>query len=275
MAGLSRRRARLGDPPRSRRARDSGRRGLGLGRRDHAAGRPDPRHPRAVARRRRRLRSARVRSRRQGLRRRRFRRAGGQGPCGLGRRRHAAPVQPPTARGSRRARAMRAPPRLWRRGEPFAAAKIVFEGAADDISVFAGLDRSVEPPRWVFGRRTSFFAYELWLGDAETRAKIDAPADADKDAHGDWLIVQAAVGLDAARKDPPRGGAARRAAQAGARRRGRIHDAVCARRASGARRPRLDRRQAPALAARRPRAGLRTADAERRRLGPAAARRRA
>ncbi|HXT07953.1 MAG TPA: prolyl oligopeptidase family serine peptidase [Roseiarcus sp.] len=80
--------------------------------------------------------------------------------------------------------------RLWRRGEPFAAAEVVFEGAAEDISVFAGLDRSVEPPRWAFGRRTSFFAYELWLGDRERRAKIEAPADADKDAHGDWLIVR-------------------------------------------------------------------------------------
>ena len=80
--------------------------------------------------------------------------------------------------------------RLWRRGEPFEAAQIVFEGEGDDISVFAGLDRSVEPPRWVLGRRTSFFAYELWLGDRDRRAKIEAPDDADKDAHGDWLTVR-------------------------------------------------------------------------------------
>ena len=80
--------------------------------------------------------------------------------------------------------------RLWRRGEPFEVAKIVFEGEADDISVFAGLDRSVEPPRWLFGRRTSFFAYQLWVGDLETRTKIDAPDDADKDIHGRWLLVQ-------------------------------------------------------------------------------------
>ena len=80
--------------------------------------------------------------------------------------------------------------RLWRRGEPFEAASIVFEGELDDISVFAGLDRSVAPPRWIFGRRTSFFAYEMWLGDRESRVKIEAPADADKDAHGDWLLVR-------------------------------------------------------------------------------------
>jgi prolyl oligopeptidase len=80
--------------------------------------------------------------------------------------------------------------RLWRRGEPFAAAEIVFEGEAEDIMVFAGLDRSVEPPRWAFGRRTSFFATEIWLGDRETRVKIEAPADADKDVHGDWLILR-------------------------------------------------------------------------------------
>ena len=57
--------------------------------------------------------------------------------------------------------------RLWRRGEPFEAARIVFEGEAQDIAVFAGLDRSVEPPRWAFGRRTSFFAYDLRIGDLD------------------------------------------------------------------------------------------------------------
>ncbi len=80
--------------------------------------------------------------------------------------------------------------RLWRRGEAFEAARIMFEGEADDISVFAGLDRSVEPPRWLFGRRTSFFAYQLQLGEVEPRVRIDAPDDADKDVHGAWLLVQ-------------------------------------------------------------------------------------
>ncbi len=80
--------------------------------------------------------------------------------------------------------------RLWKRGEPFETARVVFEGSESDISVFAGLDRSVSPPRWCFGRRTSFFAHDLWLGDLEARVKIDAPGDADKDVHGDWLLVK-------------------------------------------------------------------------------------
>jgi prolyl oligopeptidase len=80
--------------------------------------------------------------------------------------------------------------RLWKRGDPFEAAQSVFEGEESDISVFAGLDRSVTPPRWVFGRRTSFFAYDLWVGDLSSRAQIDAPGDADKDVHGDWLLVK-------------------------------------------------------------------------------------
>jgi prolyl oligopeptidase len=80
--------------------------------------------------------------------------------------------------------------RLWRRGEPFEAAQTVFEGEESDISAFAGLDRSVTPPRWVFGRRTSFFAYDLWVGDLAARTQIDAPGDADKDVHGDWLLVK-------------------------------------------------------------------------------------
>ena len=80
--------------------------------------------------------------------------------------------------------------RLWRRGEPFEAAQVVFEGEAEDISAYAGLDRSVEPPRWLFSRRTSFFAYDLWVGDLAQRRKIEAPADADKDVHGDWLLIK-------------------------------------------------------------------------------------
>ena len=80
--------------------------------------------------------------------------------------------------------------RLWRRGEPFAAARVVFEGEANDVSVFGGLDRSVTPARWFVGRAKSFFAHELWLGDAQTRVKIDAPEDADLDVHGDWLQMK-------------------------------------------------------------------------------------
>ena len=80
--------------------------------------------------------------------------------------------------------------RLWRRGETFEAARVIHEGDADDISVFAGLDRSVDPPRWVFGRRTSFFAYEMWVGDLATRHKLRVPDDAVKDVHGDWLLVK-------------------------------------------------------------------------------------
>jgi prolyl oligopeptidase len=80
--------------------------------------------------------------------------------------------------------------RLWKRGEPFEAARVVFEGEESDISVFAGLDRSVAPPRWYFGRRTSFFANDLWLGDLNAPTKIEAPGDADKDVHGDWLLVK-------------------------------------------------------------------------------------
>ncbi len=165
--------------------------------------------------------------------------------------------------------------KVWRRGEPFEAAKIVFEGAAGDISVFAGLDRSVEPPRWVFGRRTSFFAYELWLGDAGTRAKIDAPADADKDAHGDWLIVRLRSDWTLRGKTHPAGAllaAPLKPALAGA--------AEFTTLFAPAERLALESHawigdKLLLSAARRPRAGLRTADAERRRLGPAAARRRA
>jgi len=79
--------------------------------------------------------------------------------------------------------------RLWRRGQPFEAAEVIYEGEVEDMSVFGGLDRSVEPPRWLFGRRTSFFAYSLLVGDIKTRVEVDAPLDADKTVHLDWLIL--------------------------------------------------------------------------------------
>ena len=80
--------------------------------------------------------------------------------------------------------------RVWRRGEPFAAARVVFAGEPEDIAVSAGLDRSVEPPRWIFHRRTSFFAGDVWVGDLAARVQIAAPADAEKQTYRDWLLLQ-------------------------------------------------------------------------------------
>ena len=81
--------------------------------------------------------------------------------------------------------------RLWRRDEAFAQAKIVFEVGAESMSASGYLDRTVKPPRFVMAERLSFFEYDLWLGASlGTLARLDLPPDADKELHGDWLLVK-------------------------------------------------------------------------------------
>jgi prolyl oligopeptidase len=84
--------------------------------------------------------------------------------------------------------------RLWRRGELFEAAKTVFEIGDSSMSASGGLDRTVKPPRFVMAEHLSFFEYDLWLGQTlNSLARLDLPADAEKDTHGDWLLVKPRV----------------------------------------------------------------------------------
>lgn len=79
--------------------------------------------------------------------------------------------------------------RLWRRGQPFERAEVIHEAEVEDLWVGAGLDRTVDPPRWCFVTSASFFSYDLWIGDLSNRVKVPVPADAAKDVHADWLLV--------------------------------------------------------------------------------------
>jgi prolyl oligopeptidase len=81
--------------------------------------------------------------------------------------------------------------RLWRRGTPFADAQIVFQIAPDSMTASGGLDRTVDPPRFIMTERTKFFEYDFWMGDTlQSLARLDVPADAEKDVHGDWLTIK-------------------------------------------------------------------------------------
>ena len=42
--------------------------------------------------------------------------------------------------------------------------------------------------------QTAFFEYDIWFGpDAASLTRLDAPADAEKDIHGDWLTIKPRV----------------------------------------------------------------------------------
>jgi prolyl oligopeptidase len=81
--------------------------------------------------------------------------------------------------------------RRWRRGTPFSASEIVFEGQTDDMAV--GVDVSHDPahPATLFLRRMGFFDMEAHVerpGDA--RRKLDLPTDVSMDLHRGVLLAK-------------------------------------------------------------------------------------
>ncbi|WP_257169548.1 prolyl oligopeptidase family protein [Bradyrhizobium sp. SRS-191] len=82
--------------------------------------------------------------------------------------------------------------RLWRRGEPVEAAKVIFTVENDQsVWVRAGIDRSVTPARVWFTEGLDFFNHHLWLGDAQgARIRLDLPTDCWMTADGDWMAVK-------------------------------------------------------------------------------------
>ncbi|NPU12131.1 S9 family peptidase [Bradyrhizobium sp. 83002] len=82
--------------------------------------------------------------------------------------------------------------RLWRRGEPVEAAKVIFAaGNSQSVWVRAGIDRSVTPARVWFSEGLDFFNHHLWLGDASgARIRLDLPTDCWMTADADWMAVK-------------------------------------------------------------------------------------
>ena len=81
--------------------------------------------------------------------------------------------------------------RLWRRGTDVGQAPVVFETAAEHMSVHASVDRTDTVPRVWFIDRVDFFNHTLWLGDENgAREKLDLPTDAHSDFHRGWFAVR-------------------------------------------------------------------------------------
>jgi prolyl oligopeptidase len=81
--------------------------------------------------------------------------------------------------------------RLWRRGEPLAGARILFEGRASDVAVFARHDPTPGFQRETVTREMTYYTRETsLLGRDGSLRRIDAPADADLGFHREWLTLQ-------------------------------------------------------------------------------------
>jgi prolyl oligopeptidase len=81
--------------------------------------------------------------------------------------------------------------RLWRRGLPFDAAPVVFEGEASDVRVGGGVDREPGFERTFFRRQITFEDGISFVqaGDEPPR-RIDLPLDAAFEVERDWLFVR-------------------------------------------------------------------------------------
>jgi prolyl oligopeptidase len=81
--------------------------------------------------------------------------------------------------------------RLWRRGEDFEKAAILFETQFEKLSVDGSLDRTSTEKRLVFTEHHSFFEHDDWFGpDARALTRLEVPSDAWKSIHRDWLLVK-------------------------------------------------------------------------------------
>ncbi|MFE6860698.1 prolyl oligopeptidase family protein [Nocardia sp. NPDC057668] len=79
----------------------------------------------------------------------------------------------------------------WRRGTPLTDAETVYEGAATDIAVSAGYDRTPGYERHFIGRATDFFNEEVYLLEAGGALRLlELPTDASESWYKDWLLVQ-------------------------------------------------------------------------------------
>lgn len=81
--------------------------------------------------------------------------------------------------------------RLWRRGQPVEQATQIFEIAADNMRVYAGVDHTGDAPRSWIVDQADFFNFVIWLRDAAgAMTKLDMPTDVWMQAHGDWFALK-------------------------------------------------------------------------------------
>ncbi len=78
----------------------------------------------------------------------------------------------------------------WRRGEPLAEARTVFEGIASDVSVGAGFDPTPGFERLIASRSIDFFNRERFEIRGDDLVAIDVPTDAGISIHREWLLIR-------------------------------------------------------------------------------------
>ncbi|MEO6795209.1 MAG: prolyl oligopeptidase family serine peptidase [Mycobacterium sp.] len=81
----------------------------------------------------------------------------------------------------------------WRRGQPLAAAQVVFTGERSDVVVAAGTDRTPGFERTLVSRAIDFFNDEVYelrgSPDNQELIRIDAPTDASVSLHRQWILI--------------------------------------------------------------------------------------
>ncbi len=80
--------------------------------------------------------------------------------------------------------------REWQRGTPLAAAAIVFEGKADDMSVGGYRDLTPGFERDFVYRQITFWTNELFVRRDGSLVKIEKPDDANAAVHREWLLFE-------------------------------------------------------------------------------------
>lgn len=78
----------------------------------------------------------------------------------------------------------------WQRGTPMSAAKLVYEGAPEDLYIAASHDDTPGFERDFVSRAIAFYNNELYLRRGDELIKIDAPNSASKSIHREWLLLE-------------------------------------------------------------------------------------
>jgi prolyl oligopeptidase len=80
--------------------------------------------------------------------------------------------------------------KAWKRGTPLATATLVYEGKPSDLAVSAYHDHTPGYERDFVSIARDFYHSDLYQRIEGKLARVEVPADAEADAHRDWLLVR-------------------------------------------------------------------------------------
>ncbi len=80
--------------------------------------------------------------------------------------------------------------KAWKRGTPLSAATTVYEGKPSDLAVNAYHDRTPGYERDFVSIARDFYHSDLYQRIEGRLARVEVPADAEADAHREWLLVR-------------------------------------------------------------------------------------